>query len=318
MLVTIVVATLGRTHLLERAIRSVLRQTHEDYELILVDDGSPDGQMLSRLVDSWKDSRIRLIRRSVNGGPAAARNAAIFQAQGELVAFLDDDDEFYPTSVQLMVEAWSRCGSDYTFCWGDWDQVTDGSYPQRRIRMRWAPDPTRLAQGLVLACMGNPTLPTGALVVPTSLIRRIGGFDENLRAAVDTDLLLRLVDLATPVPIPHSLFVMHQHGAPRVSNPGLRRAEALERIMSKHEERLRGDSGLRATWHLRVAWHYAHGHAMWKARHQALRAVLSQPRNPEALGSLAAMLLSPKSSIRVRWASKEVRKWGSRLCRPRR
>ena len=72
------------------AVRSCLRQTHEDWELIVVDDASTDGS--AEVVESISDSRVRLIRLSKNVGPGLARNVALAAARGEWVTVLDADD----------------------------------------------------------------------------------------------------------------------------------------------------------------------------------------------------------------------------------
>ena len=76
---------------LDKCIQSVLNQTFRDFELILVDDGSPD--RCGEICDLWaeKDHRIRVIHKS-NGGLSDARNAGISQAKGEWLSFVDSDD----------------------------------------------------------------------------------------------------------------------------------------------------------------------------------------------------------------------------------
>lgn len=82
------------------AIRSVLRQTRSDFELIIVDDGSTD-ETASRIQPFLSDNRIRLISQP-NLGPAAARNTAIASAQGKYVSLLDSDDVWLPRYLQTM------------------------------------------------------------------------------------------------------------------------------------------------------------------------------------------------------------------------
>lgn len=78
-------------------IESVLRQTHTDWEMIIVDDCSPDGGAGIRVVKQYKDSRIKLIESKVNKGSSGARNIALCEAKGRFIAFLDSDDLWHET-----------------------------------------------------------------------------------------------------------------------------------------------------------------------------------------------------------------------------
>ncbi len=86
--------------LLGRAIRSLLRQTCPDWELIAVDDCSSDGS--AEMLKAWadRDPRIRLVRLPENSGPGAARNASLLVAQGRMIAYLDHDDEYFPDYLE--------------------------------------------------------------------------------------------------------------------------------------------------------------------------------------------------------------------------
>ena len=100
-LVSVIIPTFNRAHLLEQAIHSVINQTVGDFEIVVVDDGSSDGtrDMVKRFGD-----RVRFFRQE-HGGLNVARNLGLSKAQGEYIALLDDDDLWLPfkTEVQLAV-----------------------------------------------------------------------------------------------------------------------------------------------------------------------------------------------------------------------
>lgn len=100
---------------LERAVDSVLCQTYENLEIILVDDGSPDN--CPRMCDAYskKDARIRVIHKE-NGGLSDARNAGISIARGEYVAFLDSDDYIAPQFINKLYNACIKYDSDIAIC----------------------------------------------------------------------------------------------------------------------------------------------------------------------------------------------------------
>ena len=95
---SVVVPCYNRAHFLPRAIQSILDQTIQSWELIIVDDGSTDDT--SSLVTNFKDSRIQYVRLHSNNGAAHCRNLGIRNAKGRYVAFLDSDDAFEPEFMQ--------------------------------------------------------------------------------------------------------------------------------------------------------------------------------------------------------------------------
>lgn len=99
----------------EETIRSVLAQTHQDWELLIADDCSPDHTR--EVVQRWADSdpRIRLIALERNGGPAAARNAALQQASGRWIAFLDSDDLWLPDKLTHALSVARATGAALVF-----------------------------------------------------------------------------------------------------------------------------------------------------------------------------------------------------------
>src|SRR5688500_9781977 len=101
-IVSVVIPTYNRAHLIRRAIDSVVAQTFADWELIVVDDASKDDA--EGVVRSYGDSRMRYVRHDVNKGASAARNTGLYAAHGEFVAFLDSDDEWLPEKLASQVE----------------------------------------------------------------------------------------------------------------------------------------------------------------------------------------------------------------------
>lgn len=99
--VSVVIPLFNRAHRVATTLQSVLEQTFQDIEVIVVDDGSSDDP--GRFVATIGDPRIRLVRQE-NRGASAARNRGVEEARGEIVAFLDSDDRFLPHHLATMVE----------------------------------------------------------------------------------------------------------------------------------------------------------------------------------------------------------------------
>src|SRR5262245_7900755 len=105
MRISIILPLYNKAAYVGRALSSILSQSFEDYELLVVDDGSTDEG--ASVVRSFRDRRITMLYQS-NGGPGAARNLGLRYAQGDLVAFLDADDEWLPHYLSESVKLLDR------------------------------------------------------------------------------------------------------------------------------------------------------------------------------------------------------------------
>jgi glycosyltransferase involved in cell wall biosynthesis len=188
MLVSVIIPAFNRENTVTRAVESVLAQTYKETELIVVDDGSTDGTIsaLSRYGD-----RIRLIRQA-NAGPSAARNAGIRAALGDLIGFLDSDDEWLPTKIQEQVQLMTDSSVVCCIC-DSTMQYADGSVRTSFAAAGLRPDRTEgvwtnPAQVLV----NRFVLFNQAVIVRRTVLDRAGHFPEQLRIMEDYHLALRL------------------------------------------------------------------------------------------------------------------------------
>ena len=111
-LISVVIPTYNRERTLPRAIGSVLRQTYQEIELIVVDDGSTD--QTRSLIESMDDKRIRYVYQP-NQGACAARNRGVLEAKGSLIAFQDSDDEWLEDKLARQVEYMRQTQADIVF-----------------------------------------------------------------------------------------------------------------------------------------------------------------------------------------------------------
>ena len=100
--VSVIIPTHNRSEFLGAAIGSVLSQTFQDFELIVVDDASTD--TTAEVVASFNDERIKFIRHGMNKGGSVARNTGILNSTGDYIAFLDDDDEWLPAKLSKQIQ----------------------------------------------------------------------------------------------------------------------------------------------------------------------------------------------------------------------
>ncbi|MCM8756456.1 MAG: glycosyltransferase family 2 protein, partial [Candidatus Omnitrophica bacterium] len=108
-LVSVVIPTYNRAYSLKRAIESVINQTYKNLEIIIIDDGSSDNT--EEIVSDFKDPRIQYIHHLQNRGISSARNTGIKNSKGDLIAFLDSDDEYFPQKIEKNVEVFLNCSA---------------------------------------------------------------------------------------------------------------------------------------------------------------------------------------------------------------
>lgn len=113
-MISVIIPTYNRAHILERAVRSVLAQEGEALEVIVVDDGSTDDTQ--QVLAAMDDPRIRYERLPGQSGACAARNRGIELAQGEYIAFQDSDDEWLPGKLTRQRQQLEETGADVVFC----------------------------------------------------------------------------------------------------------------------------------------------------------------------------------------------------------
>ena len=100
--ISVITATYNHSHLLGRCIQSVLNQTFQDFELIIVNDGSTDDT--EKIVSNLSNEKVKYVRHPKNQGASVARNTGIRLAKGDYIAILDDDDEWMPEILEKQMK----------------------------------------------------------------------------------------------------------------------------------------------------------------------------------------------------------------------
>jgi glycosyltransferase involved in cell wall biosynthesis len=191
-LVSVVIPAYNRAATIRAAIESVLRQTWQDFELVVVDDGSTDGTLAAAAAVA--DPRLRVVASPHNAGAAAARNRGVAEARGPWIAFQDSDDEWLPEKLEKqMARLAGRDDRVGCYC----GLLTVGALhprPGERTRLRYVPDPaTETVEGDILApLLEQNMVSTQTLVVRRDVFLEIGRFDETMGAIEDWDFGIRL------------------------------------------------------------------------------------------------------------------------------
>jgi glycosyltransferase involved in cell wall biosynthesis len=234
-LVSVVIPTYNRAHLVGRAIESVLAQTYAHTEIIIVDDGSTDDTQ--QTLRSYGRC-IRVVIQE-NSGPSIARNRGIALAQGEIIAFLDSDDIWLPTKLERQVDAMAKADASVPCCLCNCQVVyKDGS---RTSTFNIADTLPGCATGLWLnpaeVLLTRFVLFNQAVAIRRSVLERVGSFDENLRFGEDYELPLRLALEGPWIIIGDELVVYHAASTGSWADKALRQEvrlrEDLLQIRSK-------------------------------------------------------------------------------------
>ncbi len=180
-LVNVIIPTYNRDWMVKESIDSVLAQDFNDFELIVVDDGSTDNT--PEILDSYRQD-INVIRQG-NRGVSAARNAGIAKASGRFIAFLDSDDLWLPDKLSLQVDFFNSNPSAL-ICQTEEIWIRNNVRINPKIKHK-KPSGMIFEPSLAL-CLVSPS----AVIIKRSLFDEVGLFDETLPACEDYDLWLRI------------------------------------------------------------------------------------------------------------------------------
>ena len=183
-LVSVVIPTYNRAHVLGRSIDSVLKQTYTNFELIIVDDGSVDNTM--ELIKKYlNDGRVKYHRLENNAGVSNARNEGAALAQGEWIAFHDSDDEWHPDKLEKQlkyIENHQECEMVYS-AYAYYKEGRDGY-----IRMPHEGVRGNITDYLLLKnCIGAPTV-----IIKNELFKKLGGFRSDYPSLEDWEFAIRV------------------------------------------------------------------------------------------------------------------------------
>lgn len=221
-MVSVIIPTFNRGWILEEAIDSVLEQEYQNFELIVVDDGSTDNT--PEILNSYS-SKITVIRQA-NQGVSAARNKGIRHSSGQLIAFLDSDDRWLPHKLSRQV-AFFESHPELSICQTEEIWIRNGVRVNPKKRHQ-KPSGMIFERSLAL-CLVSPS----AVMLRRSLLEDVGLFDENLPACEDYDLWLR-ISCRYPVGLIDTPLIVKQGG----HDDQLSRAPSLDRFRIRALERM--------------------------------------------------------------------------------
>src|SRR5918994_5203734 len=257
--VSVVVPTHDRERYLGQTLRAIGLQHAVDLEVVVVDDGSPPGQV-DGVVAALQDDRFRVLRNDTAQGVSAARNRGIAEARGAWLGFCDDDDLWAADKVRRQLDAAGDAGPVWVYT-GSVNVNEEGKVVGGRRPLPPAQVVALLPQRNVVPGGGSGVL------VHRGLLDRAGSFDRRLHNTEDWDLWVRLSRLETPhrVAAPMVGYRVHSAGSSLVTKQILLGAEEIERryggpldrvTLYRHLGRLSARAGRRGEalhWYARTA-----------------------------------------------------------------
>ncbi len=185
-MVSVIVPTHDRPDTLRLALKSILDQTYRDFEIVVVNDAGVDVRDV--LAEFASTGRISYVQHAVNRGLAAARNSGIGMARGKYLAYLDDDDRFYPEHIETLVQALER--GDAPVVYSDALRIHQAHQGSRyAVVARDLPYAREFDRDLLLIQNYFPVL---TVMHSRACLDVLGRFDESLTSHEDWELWLRL------------------------------------------------------------------------------------------------------------------------------
>jgi glycosyltransferase involved in cell wall biosynthesis len=201
--ISVVIPAYNAGGLIAECLKSVLAQSYQDFEIILVNDGSPDTDLLERALAPYQQ-RIRYIRQD-NRGPSGARNQGILQAEGEYIAFLDSDDVWLPQHLSEQI-AMLRKDPSLDLVYSDSMLVREGRQVGNAFGLEPQHPPVSFEKILTEEC----TVGTSSTLAKRQALIDAGLFDEQFRCCEDFDLWLRMSFRGAKISYQSSVHLLHR------------------------------------------------------------------------------------------------------------
>jgi glycosyltransferase involved in cell wall biosynthesis len=286
-LASIVIPTLDRPWLLERAVRSALAQTVQDIQVVVVDDGSAEPVRIGQ-----PDQRLLVIRNHQPLGPSAARNAGLRAARGRWVTFTDDDDELLPDMIRVSLDAVERSTLPGPVAVLSGVEVVDrdGRVAETRLPTTIA----RQAPPYPLAPDDGFAQDANSLFAPVEVLRSLGGWDETIKGWEMDDLLIRLVQRCSIQGAPEVTYRRFRHGGPRQSGNAADMLDGGRRVLRKHREFYQAHPKLYGRQLATLGTTYLRNGRWWPAVRAMTTSLRADPRRPKAFVQWAGSLTGPR------------------------
>lgn len=212
--VSVIIPTYGRPTLLKRAIDSVLNQSYNEIEIIVVDDNNPgttEREETEELLKNYAtNKKVIYIKHEFNKNGAAARNTGLSIAKGVYVTFLDDDDEMLPNRVSECVKEMDSLDKSWGACYTDFNK-----YKANGVIDTCGEN--RSGDLYLQALMRSIYIGSGSnLFLRMDLVKNIGGYDEDFRRNQDLEFMARFLENSKLSFLPQKTLIIHYEDKERL------------------------------------------------------------------------------------------------------
>jgi len=207
-LVSIITPVYNGQDFLDRCIKSVLAQTYENWELLLIDDGSSDNSV--QIIENYlEDNRIKLLRNESNSGIPTTRNKGIENSTGEFIALLDQDDEWLPHKLEKQVSRFLEIDDSFGLIYSNVEVRTDqGILSDQKKEI----EPEASIQSNLELMLSRNLITSPTAMVKRKALEEVGLFDESIRwGGDDYDLWIRIAHKFKFDYIDEVLCIRHEH-----------------------------------------------------------------------------------------------------------
>lgn len=191
--VSAIITTKNRLELLKRAINSILDQTFTDYEILIIDDNSIDDtkEYCTCLINENKKIRYISIPEKESSGISHARNIGIKNSEGKYIAFLDDDDEWYPEKLEKMVEKFEN-NNKLGMVFGGIEKITSYNNQKIIVKKNILLEPRKKKNMKYNILWTNLVCGNSNPMIKKEVFETVGYYDENLKEQEDYDMWIRI------------------------------------------------------------------------------------------------------------------------------
>ncbi len=242
-LVSIIIPTFNRGHVLAKAVHSIVQQTHTDWEIIIVDDGSADNTREIVRTLQKDDNRIRFFQHQENRGAQAARNTGITASRGKWIAFLDSDDQWLPESLDIRLAAAASQQMPI---------IHSGCYILRENEEKERFGLPAMQGNVYSELLTRPGPMFQGLLIQREALSKINGLDEAITSYQEWDTAIRLARHFQFGFVDQATFLYDCRGDDTISQNLKRDAEGYTQVFNKHfweVFRLKGPAGIARHYH---------------------------------------------------------------------